>query len=81
VAGKFLKRPARASCAAILNWRQKIPDRSLIYYLLGPANRRSQFHKRRQPFIRTHDEVFSIGAVRAVYLAEKTMTSFERLLF
>jgi hypothetical protein len=44
-------------------------------------NRRLQFHKRRQPFIRTHNEVFSIAAVRAVYLAEKTMTSFERLLF
>jgi hypothetical protein len=42
---------------------------------------RFKFEKRRQPFIRTHNEVFSIAAVRAVYLAEKTMTSFERLLF
>jgi hypothetical protein len=32
-------------------------------------------------FIRAHSGMLSVAAMRAVYLAEKTMTSFERLLF
>jgi hypothetical protein len=30
----------------------------------GPPNRRSQFHKRRQPFIRTYNEVLTVAPLR-----------------